>query len=190
MLHKNLDTSVDMGDGERAVRSSKYELPIYHITNKVEYSIGSIHLTGLTSGILSEDQSERLVANRFVNLQGGKNNNISLDKYLEMLNRDSKIACSGHKTKYSIISHSKEYPHLINFNSHFDNITDVKGRKGFHHIPSYKEDVCCIKSFEGLKTSKCAYTYTKTLLQMFESICRKEPFSGCTPWFINNDSSP
>ena len=58
-----------------------------------------------------------------------------------MLNRDSKIACSGHKTKDSIISHSKEYPHLINFISHVDSITEVKVRKGFHHTPSYEEDV-------------------------------------------------
>lgn len=25
ILHKNLDTAVDMGDGERAVKSAKYE---------------------------------------------------------------------------------------------------------------------------------------------------------------------
>lgn len=141
ILHKNLDTAVDMGDGERAVKSAKYELPVYHLTNKVKYSIGSIHLISLTSGILPDDQKERLVANRFVNLQGGKNNNVSLDEYLEMLNRDSKIACSGHKTKESILAHSKEYPHLINLVSHFDVITEIHSRKGFHHIPSYKEDV-------------------------------------------------
>ena len=150
ILHKNLDTSVDMGDGERAVRSAKYELPIYHITNKVKYAIGSIHLTSLTSGILCENQKERLVANRFVNFQGGKNNNVSLDEYLEMLNRDSKIACSGHKTKESILAHSKEYPHLINLVGHFDSITDIKNRKGFHHIPSYKEDVLkVLKDLQG-----------------------------------------
>ena len=63
MLHRNLDTAVDMGDGERSVRSAKYELPIYKRTNKVKYSIGSIHLTSLTNGVLSEDQTERLIAN-------------------------------------------------------------------------------------------------------------------------------
>ena len=52
ILYKNLDTSIDMGDGERAVRSAKYELPINNITNKVKYAIGSIHLTSLTSDIL------------------------------------------------------------------------------------------------------------------------------------------
>ena len=52
LLHKNLDTSVDMGDGERSVRSAKYELPLYNKTNKIKYAIGSVHLTALTSGIL------------------------------------------------------------------------------------------------------------------------------------------
>lgn len=34
LLHNNLDTAVDMGDGERSVRSTKYELPIYNRTRK------------------------------------------------------------------------------------------------------------------------------------------------------------
>lgn len=93
LLHKNLDTAVDMGDGERSVRFTKYELPIYNRTRKVKYVIGSIHLSALTSGVLEEEQCERLVANRFVNVQGGRNNNIALDEYLEILNRESKIAC-------------------------------------------------------------------------------------------------
>ncbi|XP_069113384.1 LOW QUALITY PROTEIN: uncharacterized protein [Argopecten irradians] len=141
ILHKNLDTGVDMGDGERVVRSAKYELPIYNRTNKVKYSIGSIHLTSLTTETLPEHQRKRLTVNRFVNVQGGKNNNISLDEYLEMLNRDSKIACSGHQTKNSILQHSKEYPHLINFSHYFEDITQIKKRKGFHHLPPYKTDV-------------------------------------------------
>ncbi|XP_046566552.1 uncharacterized protein LOC124275109 [Haliotis rubra] len=141
MLHKNLDQAVDMADGCRSVRSAKYELPLYNKTNKVKYVIGSVHLTALTSGTLPAEQSERLVANRFVNLQGGKNNNIALDEYLEMLNRDSKIACSGHKTKESIIQHSKEYPHLTQSVRNFEDICNLKQRKGFHHLPNYGADV-------------------------------------------------
>lgn len=82
ILHKNLDMAVDMGDGERSIRSARYELPLYNKTNKVKYLIGSVHLTTLTSstGILSEEQRQRLVANRFVNVQGGQNNNIALDE--------------------------------------------------------------------------------------------------------------
>lgn len=118
-----------MGDGERSVRSTKYELPIYNRTRKVKYVIGSIHLSALTSGVLEEEQCERLVANRFVNVQGGRNNNIALDEYLEILNRESKIAYSGHQTKKSIIEHSKEYPHLFGFVQHLESISDMNPTK-------------------------------------------------------------
>ncbi|XP_078310147.1 uncharacterized protein LOC111108372 isoform X3 [Crassostrea virginica] len=141
ILLKNLDSGIDMGDGERVVRSAKYELPIYNLTNKVKYVIGSIHLTALTSGILPQHQRDRLVANRFVNVQGGKNNNISLDEYLEMLNRDSKVVATGHQTKESILQNSKDYPHLVNIKDHFEDINGVRKRKGFHHLPSYRNDV-------------------------------------------------
>lgn len=102
MLLKNLDSVVDMGDGKRSVRSAKYELPIYNRTNKTKYSIGSIHLTALTSGLFSASQQESLIANRFINLQGGRNN-IALDEFVEILNRDSKVACSRQQTALSNI---------------------------------------------------------------------------------------
>jgi hypothetical protein len=75
------------------------ELPIYNKIEKTKYTIGSIHLTALTSGVLPADQSERLITNRFVNVQGGRNNNIALDEYLKMFNRDSKVACSGQQRR-------------------------------------------------------------------------------------------
>lgn len=58
-----------------------------------------------------------------------------------MVNRDSKVACTGNQTKESIILHSKEYPHLVNFVKHFDEIASVRQKKGFHHLPSYQSDV-------------------------------------------------
>ena len=141
ILHKNLDTAVDMADGERSVKSSKFELPIYNKTNKTKYAIGSIHLIAMTEGLLNEEQTERLKANRFVNMQGGINNNLALDEFVEILNRDSKVTCSGFQTKESIIAHSQEFPHLINIAKHFDHMCGITARKGFHHLPSYTEDV-------------------------------------------------
>lgn len=140
-LHKNLDTAVNMGDGHRVVRSAKYETPIYNKTNKTKYLIGSVHLTGMVSGTLPKQQTERLIANRFINISGGKKHNISLDEYVELLNRDMKNTCSGFQTKESIILHSKEFPHLIAAVKHFDTISEVSGRKGFHNLPSYQQDV-------------------------------------------------
>ena len=139
-LHKNLDTAVDMADGHRSVRSAKY-IPIYNKTNKIKYVIGSIHLTALTNSILSNEQQERLIANCFINLQGGQNHNMGLDEYVELLNRDSKFACSGFQTKESIIAHSQESPNLINMIKHFDMMSEIHKGKGFNKLPSYKEDV-------------------------------------------------
>lgn len=140
MLHKNLDSAVEMGDGERSVRSTKYELPIYNKTNETKYCIGSIHLTDRTSGLLPATQEKRLKANWFINLQGCRNHSIALDELVEMLNRDSKVACSGHQTEDSIVQHSKEYPHIIYIAKHYDVISDIKSKKGSHHLSSYKED--------------------------------------------------
>lgn len=130
-----------LGDGGRCVRSAKYELPIYHKTNKIEYSICSIHTTTLSSGLLNPDQEERFIANRFANIQGGRNNNIALDEYIEMLNKDSKASCTGHKTKESILKHSKEYPLLVQFTKQFEEAGEMGQRKGFHHLLSYATDV-------------------------------------------------
>ena len=73
LLHKNLNSCVDMADGERIVRSAKYELPLYNHTNKVKYLIGSVHITALTLGILPDDQKECLVAKE------EKNHNMSFE---------------------------------------------------------------------------------------------------------------
>lgn len=107
-----------MADGNRSVRSAKYQLPVYNLTNKTKYAIGSIDLITLTEGILSDEQRVRLTANRFINLQGGVNNNMALDEYVELLNRDSKIACSGFQTKESIL----EFPMVVNVVKHHDSI--------------------------------------------------------------------
>ncbi|XP_052797544.1 uncharacterized protein LOC128229766 isoform X1 [Mya arenaria] len=130
-LHQNLNSAVDMGDGYRVVRSAKFETPIYNRTNKVKYLIGSVHLTALVSGTLPAHQSKRLIANRFINISGGKNNNLSLDEFVEILNRDTKNATHGFQTKDSIVQHSKEFPHLVHAVKHFDAMCEVKKEKGF-----------------------------------------------------------
>lgn len=99
-----------MADGARSIRSAKYEALLYKKTGKTKYLIGSIHLTSLTSGTLSKDQTERLIQNRFINVSCGKNRNIALDEYVEFMNREIKSASTGHQTKESLIKHSKDFP--------------------------------------------------------------------------------
>lgn len=173
-----MDSSVDMGDGPRAVRSAKFETPIYHKTNKTKYLIGSVHLTALVSGTLPAHQTERLIANRFINISGGQNNNISLDEYVEILNRDTKNTTSGFQSKESIIQHSKEFPHLINLVKHVDGIFNVQARKGFHKLPSYKDDVQKVVAdlicIDGLNEHQGRKLYCRKLVQKSSN-----PFSDC-----------
>ena len=73
-----------------------------------------------------------------------------------MLHRESMVACSGHQTKDSILDNSKEYPHIVNMTKHFDKISGFVQKKGFHHLPSYKQDVMKVaKVLLGIDVMKC-----------------------------------
>lgn len=73
-----------MGDGARSVRSAKYELPI-----------GCFHLTTLTEETLSGEKGQRLIYNRSINIQGGKNNNLALDEFHRNAEQRQQITCEG-----------------------------------------------------------------------------------------------
>lgn len=51
LLYKNLDSVVDMVDGNRSVCFVKYELFVYNLINKIKYVIGFIYLIVLIEGI-------------------------------------------------------------------------------------------------------------------------------------------
>lgn len=115
-----------MGDGARTVRSAKYELPIFNKTNKTKYAIGCVHLTTLTEETLSSEQSQRLIYNRSINIQGGKNNNLALDEYLEMLNRDSKELVKGYQAKQALYLILKNFHITLILHNQFDIISQIK----------------------------------------------------------------
>lgn len=177
-LLKNLDTAIDMGDGARSVRSAKYEMPIFNKTNKLKYVIGCVQLVDMSENphTLTSQQRERFIANRTINLQGGKNNNIALDEYIEMINRDSKNIVSGHQTKENIIERSKQFPHLINYVKNFDVISEIKGRKGFHKLPNYKVDVS--KIAKELLEIRCLEYQPKRQLHCRDLSVDKDPYSN------------
>lgn len=176
-LLKNLDTAIDMADGKRSVLSAKYELPIFNKTNKLKYVIGCVHLTALTEELMTPQQRERLTWNRTINIQGGKNNNLAIDEYVEMLNRDSKDIVSGNQTKESIIGHSKAYPHLIDYIKHFDLISQIRKRKGFHKLPKYQDDV---KKVVKELIEIDAFEHTPNRKLKCKELCsERSPFVSC-----------
>lgn len=68
MFYRNLDIVVDMVDGYCSVWFVKYEFLIYVKINKIKYVIGFIYFIFLIEGILDEEEKERLIVNRCVNL--------------------------------------------------------------------------------------------------------------------------
>ena len=126
-----------------------------------------------TEGVLDKG----LIANRSVNLQGGKNNNMALDEYVELLNRESKIACSGYQTKESILRHSKEFPHIVNYVKHFDVFCGVTNKKGFHNLPSYEQDVQkIVTELQDIN----AFTFVEGRKLKCKSLCaNKNIFNDC-----------
>lgn len=106
----------------------------------------------MTEEILEKDKTEQLEARGFVNVQD-VNNNLALDEFVEILNRDSKTTCSGFQTNESIIALSQEFPNLINTAKYFDHMFGITARKGFHHLPSYIAiNQSIMISFYGLST--------------------------------------
>lgn len=158
------------------MRSAKYE--IFNKTNKLKYVIGCVQLVDMSENphTLTSQQRERFIANRTINLQGGKNNNIALDEYIEMINHDSKNIVSGHQTKENIIERSKQFPHLINYVKNFDVISEIKGRKGFHKLPNYKVDVS--KIAKELLEIRCLEYQPKRQLHCRDLSVDKDPYSN------------
>lgn len=136
---RNLDEAVDMGEGERCTRFTRYEPQIYHKTGKTKYTIVSIHLTALVSGLLLPQQTECLIANRFVNAQGGANNkNIAFDEYAQCRKQNCmKVALQDgkHPQAFKRISSSCRNDQTCG------KISSASERKGFHHLPSHEPDV-------------------------------------------------
>ena len=66
----------------------------------------------MTEGLLNKEQIIDWLQTDLYIFKEKKNNNLALDEYVELLNRDSKYACSGFQTKESIVAHSKDSPTL------------------------------------------------------------------------------
>lgn len=68
MFYRNLDIVVDMEEWNCSVWFVKYEFFIYVKINKIKYVIGFIYFIFLIEGILDEEEKERFIVNRCVNL--------------------------------------------------------------------------------------------------------------------------
>lgn len=160
------------------MRSTKYKIPIFNKTNKLKYIIKYIQLININKNphTLTNQQKKHFITNQTINLQKKKNNNITLNKYIKIINHNNKNIISNHQTKKNIIKHSKQFPHLINYIKNFNIISKIKNQKKFHKLPNYKINISKITK-KLLKIKYLKYQPKKQLHYQNLSI-NKNPYSN------------
>ena len=92
MLWHNFHDSIKEADGNRLIRNWKFNLLIFKATGRKNYSKKALNLLLQINYFLSPRESAQLKWCRCVNTSGQQGTNISMDLYLEHLNRRLKTA--------------------------------------------------------------------------------------------------
>ena len=87
MLWHNFYDSIKEADGNRLIRSWKFNLLIFKASGRKNYSIEALNLLLQVNYLLSPRESAQLKWCRCINTSGRQGRNISMDLYLEHLNR-------------------------------------------------------------------------------------------------------
>ena len=82
--------AVKEGDGERILRHWRYDFVYFNINRHQNYRLLSFRLIAQVYALLTPRMAARVIHNRTVNAHGGEGHNISLDLFLEFLNKDVK----------------------------------------------------------------------------------------------------
>ena len=92
LLHAEFQDAIREGDGERVLRVWKFLLPLFKVSNKVNYSIEAFNVLAQYFILLSPRLAEQLLWSRFINTHGRPGQNIPCDLHLEHLNQALKTA--------------------------------------------------------------------------------------------------
>ena len=82
--------AVKEGDGERIMRHWRYDFVYFSINRHHNYRLLSFRLIAQVYALLTPRMAARVIHNRTVNVHGGDGHNISLDIFLEFLNKEVK----------------------------------------------------------------------------------------------------
>ena len=136
--------AVKEGDGERIVRHWRYDFVHFHVYNHPNYRLLSFRMIAQIFALLTPRMAARVLHNRTVNVHGGVGNNISLDLFLEFLNKDVKadLKRSGPNLTSKLlerIGRSKQVmDELLHF---FDREVELFTGIGRHTVPDWSGEV-------------------------------------------------
>jgi len=136
--------AVKEGDGERILRHWRYDFIHFHAFNHTNYRLISFRFIAQVFGLLTPRMAARMVHNRTVNIHGGIGHNVSLDLFLELLNKDVKadLKRSGPNLTSKLlerIGRSKQVmDELLHF---FDREVELFTGIGRHTPPDWTDEV-------------------------------------------------
>ena len=82
--------AVKQGDGDRIIRHWRYDFVHFHVFKHPNYRLLSFRMIAQIYALLTPRMAARVIHNRTVNAHGGIGCNISLDLFLEFLNKSVK----------------------------------------------------------------------------------------------------
>ena len=143
-LYFEMRDAIKEGDGEQVLQCWRYLLPLFHNSERKNYTVEVFQLLYKYHNGLPPRQAQQLIWSRFVNTKGIGGKNIPLDLHLEHLNRVCKTAI-GHvgpnKTDDAIVRCAKVLGPMCKLLQNFDDDNDVCVLSGAHKKPSYQKDL-------------------------------------------------
>ena len=143
-LYLEFSDAIKEGDGERVLHCWKYFLVIFHNSNRRNYAKEAVHLVYQYHYLLSLQQAEQFLFNRFINTSGVPGRNISADLFMEHLNRELKsgIADLGSgKTEKAILRLGKAIGTVAPVLHQFEEVGNVKRHETRHKAAAMKNDL-------------------------------------------------
>ncbi len=143
-LYMEFADAIKEGDGERVLRCWRYFLVIFHTSNRRNYAKEVFHLLYQYQYVLSPQQKEPLLYNRFINTTGTVGRNISDDLHMEHLNRELKECIAllrSNKHEHAIIRVGKAMGTISPVLQQFDQINEINLHKTNHTRSSIKQDM-------------------------------------------------
>ena len=158
-------------------------MPLFKVSNKVNYSIEAFNLLAQYFILLSPRLAEQLLWSRFINTHGPPGQNIPCDLHLEHLNRALKTAIC--RLGANVIPHAVERAgkcigEVVTLLHHFDHISGVKPISSSHSTARIEQDLTKIveelayKSKVFVNKEKRSHTTLKVHGGIFHSVKKEK----------------
>ena len=132
------------GDGDRALRNWKLLMLYFRARSRaMKYAYETMRLITYTKALFSEKMAARILYGQFVNIKGGKGNNVANDLKMEHLIKYNKVILhdlSGNKTLKAIQRNTKATYGLQRIVKVFDEQCKIKPDSTAHTHMSKMED--------------------------------------------------